>query len=429
MAKETPNNVSTLHTRGPQDTTARAGVSRGCDGGGGVVASETMTAALTVTVHADPGLPTRRARSLRETLASTLEERCGVPVRVETRAAALGLTQDNVIDLDRVEDAVSDVADPDDEHVVLVLTEIPRHRGGRPLVAELEPERGIAVVSCPTIGVWRSRHRLLRVMQDCVLRSIPDAVSTETGSTEPGSAEPGSTESGSTEPGSTGSGSTDVGSEAAADDLRHRWTRWCDDEGGPERVLMTSGPGGTARMVMGMTAANEPFRTAAHLSTALAAAVAVGAFGIFYSSIWEMAAASSPVRLAVVALSAMVSMTVWLLWSNRLWDRAQLEPMRRIVALYNVSTVLTLATCVAALYAVLVVVILGAAALVIEPSFMAAVLDADPTPREYLEIAVLSASMGVVAGALGSSFDSDVDVRDLTHGQRERQRLAEAADG
>ena len=350
-----------------------------------------MTSALTVTVHADPGLPSRRARSLRESLEEALARRCGVPVTVEVRAAALGLTQENVIDVDRVEEAVPEVAEEDDQRVVLVLTEIPRHREGRPLVAELEQGRGIAVVSCPTIGVWRSRHRLLRVMQDCVLRSV-----------------------------SGGTGRTR--------ELTHRWTRWYDDEAGSERVLMASGLRATARMVMGMTAANEPFRTAVHLSTALAAALAVGAFGIFYSSIWEMAAASPPWRLSLVALTATVSMTAWLLWSNRLWDRARLEPLRRIVALYNLSTVLTLATCVVALYGVLVVVILGAAALVIDPAFMASVLDADPTPREYLEIAVLSASMGVVAGALGSSFDSDVDVRDLTHGQRERQRLAEAAD-
>lgn len=33
---------------------------------------------------------------------------------------------------------------------------------------------------------------------------------------------------------------------------------------------------------------------------------------------------------------------------------------------------------------------------------------------------------GVIAGALGSSFDSSTDVRSITHGQRERQRRIEA---
>ena len=38
------------------------------------------------------------------------------------------------------------------------------------------------------------------------------------------------------------------------------------------------------------------------------------------------------------------------------------------------------------------------------------------------ELAWLSAAMGVVAGALGSSFDQRTDLKTLTHGQRERQR-------
>lgn len=41
----------------------------------------------------------------------------------------------------------------------------------------------------------------------------------------------------------------------------------------------------------------------------------------------------------------------------------------------------------------------------------------------YLDIAWLSAARGVVAGALGSSLDKGTDMRSLTHGQRERQRV------
>lgn len=38
--------------------------------------------------------------------------------------------------------------------------------------------------------------------------------------------------------------------------------------------------------------------------------------------------------------------------------------------------------------------------------------------------------MGVVAGALGSSFDDDAELRRVTHGRREQDRLvAHDADG
>lgn len=47
----------------------------------------------------------------------------------------------------------------------------------------------------------------------------------------------------------------------------------------------------------------------------------------------------------------------------------------------------------------------------------------DHFPASLLDIAWLSAAMGVVAGALGSSFDSDADLKSLTHAQRMRTRV------
>jgi small basic protein len=73
-----------------------------------------------------------------------------------------------------------------------------------------------------------------------------------------------------------------------------------------------------------------------------------------------------------------------------------------------------------------VVIILLSALIVIDPDFMGQVLGSKARFSNYVDIAVLSASLGTVAGALGSSFDSDVDIRRLTHGQRERQRMNSA---
>lgn len=67
-------------------------------------------------------------------------------------------------------------------------------------------------------------------------------------------------------------------------------------------------------------------------------------------------------------------------------------------------------------------VIFLSAVIVIDPDYLAVTLQQDASVVRYLDIAWLSAAMGVVAGALGSSFDEDADLRTLTHGQRERQR-------
>ena len=43
----------------------------------------------------------------------------------------------------------------------------------------------------------------------------------------------------------------------------------------------------------------------------------------------------------------------------------------------------------------------------------------------YVDIAWLSASMGTVAGALGSNFDSPDDISELTHGGSSGSRVRE----
>ncbi|MGJ9414358.1 hypothetical protein ACHAAC_16785 [Aeromicrobium sp. CF4.19] len=343
-----------------------------------------MSETLHVLLFADPGLPSRQATAIEDGLREDLESWFGRTVDLDVRRQSLLLLQDNTLELD----AVARRAAQTEPDVTVVLTEIPRHSGGRPLVCELRPDLRVAVISCPTLGIVRTRRRLRRLVLASVARSLPDVPGRE------------------------------------VESLDDRGTEWTEsDHHGGSFVLLAPASTGIPRLVLGMTAANEPLRTAPRLSSAMAAATAVGAFGIFYSSIWQMAAALSTPRLVLIGLGAIVSMTAWLVLSNGLWDRSRLEPMRRVVGLYNVSTLLTLFLCVTGLYAVLVVVILLASAIVIEPGFMGTVLGFEASAANYLAIAWLSAAMGVVAGALGASFDADTDVRRLTHGQRERQRF------
>lgn len=338
----------------------------------------------TVLLVADPGLPTARARALEESLGRELDEVCAAPVHVEVRTSTLRLRPDGTLDVSHARQQARQVGDQD---VVLLLTEIPRLHGGLPLIAEIVPERNVAVVSCPTLGVIGSRRRVLDALMACAVQMLP---------TRPSS-----------------------------DQARRvrRWVRW-EETTGPEEHILLRGTRlvGGARTVVGMVAGNEPLRTAPKLSRALAAAFATGAFGIFYSSIWSMSMYLTTQRLVSIGILAMLLITVWLILSNRLWDEPENERLDRVVLLYNLSTVLTLLMIVLLLYLALVVGIFTAALIIIDPDYLAVTIEREASVVRYLDIAWLSAAMGVVAGALGSSFDEDADLRNLTHGQRERQR-------
>ena len=362
-------------------------------------------------VIADPGLPTRRLERIEEDLRERVREVFGPGSELATASERIPVDEGHRIlrsSLEALEESAeggesgepgrsvepgdsgesgeSGARAPGRRRVVVLLTEMPRHAQGSPMIAELYPEEDLAVVSCPTLGVLRPRHRLIGAVMACAHRCL--------GVDRP------------------------LGAEARED----RWNRWQPGPEGTQRLLAHTVTGGP-RTVAGMVAANDPWRTAPRLSSALAAAAGVGAFGIFYSSIWEMSDALSVARLTLIGVLAVTLMVAWLLLSNRLWDRPVREHLGPVVMLYNLSTVVTLCMCVLALYVTLFLLILLGGLIVIDPDFMASVLGRQPDLGNYVRIAWMSSAMGVVAGALGSSFDAETDLRRLTHGQRERQRV------
>lgn len=303
----------------------------------------------------------------------------------------LRLDVDDAVDLTRARSRAEEEPPPD---AVLLLTEIPRMTDRRPLLAEVFGAENIAIVSCPAFGAPVRDSRLCDVIVALALRM--------------GLGDPG-------RPPHT-----------------PRGLLWTDDgeDGEDHGLLLGRVVGGGTRMVLGMVAANAPLRTAPQLSTALAAAAATGAFGVFYSSIWAMALYLSTPRLIGIGLLAIAVMVAWLIAGNRLWDPPGSTSLGRIVLLYNLSTVLTLLLCVGGLYAALVIMILLGGIIVIAPEYMTQIIGQDARFVNYLDIAWLSAAMGVVAGALGTSFDQRTDLRTLTHGQRERSRhVVEEAQG
>lgn len=337
---------------------------------------------FTVLVLADPGQCVDRARAAQGRFEEELAAVFGAAT-VHVRTQFLGISDSNTLAL-----APVDAVRGDYEHVdmTLLLTEMPRRADKRALIAELLPDREVATLSLPTIGVLSGRERLVTVFMACVMQR-GDALTEQ-------------------------------------DRARYslRWSRWSETSDRHGAHLRSSTVIGSIRTVLGMVATNAPWRAAPKLSSALAAASATGAFGIFYNSIWQMSAALSTPRLLLIGLLAMTSMVLWLIVGNRLWERPMRDDATTVLLYSNLSTVLTLFLCVLSLYVALVVLILGGSLVVIDPDFMSGVLGELATFARYVDIAWLSAALGVVAGGLGASFDDSTDLRQLTHGSRESLR-------
>lgn len=339
---------------------------------------------------ADPGPPTRRVAAIKDEFEQLLRQSFDADVHVDTCSEVIRVQADHQLEMSTLDSLVNRYPSAD---LVIMFTDIPRHTQDKPLIAEVLPDRKVAVVSSPTLGAVTSRRRLLKIFMSCANQLLPDG-------------------------------------HTAPKDSLPRWGRWSSRTESGRRALHAYTFTGGTRLVLGMTMANEPLRMARKLSRALAAASATGAFGIFYSSIWQMSHHLSTVRLISIGVIAIAVMVGWLLTVNGLWDRPHRKRLVQIVFYYNLSTVLTLIICVSALYVLLVAGILVGSLIVIDPEFMAQTIHR-PEARfsNYLDIAWLSAAMGVVAGALGSTFDSDIDVKRMTHAQRLRSRVYVAENG
>lgn len=340
-----------------------------------------MREPITVDVFADPGLPTRTATRALEMTGEDGDER----YQITHHTTRIPLCPDGTLDMDAVRQWSRD----DEVDLLIVITEIPRREGRLVKIAGLHFQEGAAIISLPALGLLGLVKKLRRAMFDSL-----DALAAQRMSSE--------------------------GARRIQFGVLHEQ----QSSTGPS--VFISPPQwwpGRVRLVLGMVRTNEPLSVLPKLSGVLAAAAATGAFGVFYSSIWQMANALPDWRLGLITVMVVLTMVTWLITSNRLWQRSRTLHSLTEATMYNASTVATLVMAVALLYVALFVGILLTGLVIIESGFMAETIGTEVSLRNYVDIAWLSASLGTVAGALGSNFDDPKDIRSLTHGRRHALRF------
>ncbi|WP_150461411.1 hypothetical protein [Nesterenkonia ebinurensis] len=352
------------------------------------------TEGLSIAIYSDPG---RTSMFLRRILGHP-DQSWAQGASITHHEALIPLRSDATLDLD---EALA-WAQKDEAELTIIVTEIPRMAKRRPKTLELHFADRLGVISLPSLGPAAIHRSLCRELARAVKALTHDSVEEAEHPPEKAAAQ-----------GQNLIGRVQGGFGSRVMDQQGRETVYITPrEPFPGRLWMT----------LGMVAANEPLRSLRKLSKMFSAAAATGAFGIFFTTIWEMATFLPSWRLGAVTVAAVVVLVLWLIVSNRLWDRSHTVGGKREAFMYNASTLTSLAVSVGLLYLGLFTAILGAGLLLIDPEFMTETIGEEASFANYADIAWLSASMGTVAGAIGSNFDDDADLRNLTQGSRELQR-------
>lgn len=340
----------------------------------------------------DPGLPFDRAEQLSSGLSSFLEEHVdnGTDWIVETERSSLPLDGNGTVQLS-VNSA--ELRERRGWDFLVYITDLPKYQLNEPLVSTSNTTYRSAMIVLPSLGFSGTR-RLRRILLQAV-RVL------HAGATVPPDHVPGP-------PASAGSGSThDEG---------------MDTKGSEDTVETAKGLMGRLGMLVGMVRSNRPMRLLPQLSSSIAAAIAAGAFGIFYTSIWNMADFLSPVRLLLISVLSVSVMTVWLGASHGLyeWPGGAHRIERRFT--YNAATAVTVLSAVCMMYVLLFALILAGGLVVIDAQYLGQQLGKPATMGNYVSLAWLSASLGTIAGAVGSTLTDAEVVRKATFSNREYER-------
>jgi hypothetical protein len=357
---------------------------------------------VTIGLWADPDTPAEIARELARLLPDLLARRVGEDVTwsVEVVVEPFAVT-------DRDEQRLLRVARKRMERegwdILICLTDLPLHsdKGRLPLVADVSTSKGIALISLPALGGVRLRRRV----REAIVR-IVEALAEEWGLVSP--------------------------RERTKGLLAHRTSAVAKVTPSDEAVdvrYIAIGLRGRLRLLIGMVRANQPWRLVPGLKSALAAALATGAIALVNSNVWLLSDALGAARLTAAMVTAILLMVGWLIVAHDLWARRRRSSRVEVerVVLYNASTVLTLGLGVLTMYAGLFALTLGSAAFLIEGEVFWNQLGHPAQPPDYLDLAWLTSSVALIAGAVGSSLESDEAVRAAAYSRREQERRAKVA--
>ncbi|WP_431859869.1 hypothetical protein [Micrococcus terreus] len=371
---------------------------------------------ITVGLMADPGLPAEMARKVNRSLPDLLPQRVDSDVDwvVDVVDEALSLNEDGDVDLPN---RAPDLLRSHGWDMVLYITDLPRFEDNVPVVAEVAPAQRAAALSLPTLGVLNLKKRVTETLARMVGHLHAGQIAT------------------------TGAIPTVTSDRDDPDALKELTPLEGTTSGTIREELAEPQAGDThaeveqiysptalskLRLLTGMVLSNRPGRLPLAMTKSGAAAAAAGAYGVFYGSIWVLSDVIVLPRQIFVTVLAIALMTAWLIATNGLWTRAKKrEGGRRWAAMDNTATVVTVVTAAVMMYATLFLMLFVAALILIPEHYLAGELEHEVSWVDYLDLTWLATSMGIMAGAVGSSFDDDDAIRDATYSLRESERRSQ----
>ncbi|MDW8797860.1 5,10-methylene-tetrahydrofolate dehydrogenase [Staphylococcus pseudoxylosus] len=301
---------------------------------------------------------------------------------------------------------ISDYQNNNEWQYTIGLTDLPIVRNGNAVAFDINSSNGASLISIPSYG-WRPIKKRL---QRSIL-GIIDAID-EYNESNMKQAE-GEDES-----------EQQLNAQFPFSNLVTKTEYFEDTDSKHTLYYVSSNTKGSFRLISGMTFANNPFNMLKSLSNVVAIAFTTGAFGIVFTTMWNLSFVYSVWRMLLIMLVAILGMMVWIIVAHNLWESSKESNNKQITMLYNLTTTLTLTVSIVFYYLILFCLFLLASLVVLPPGYLGQTLQLNGPANfiTYINLAWFATSISTVAGAIGAGLNNESQILESTYGYRQKQR-------
>ena len=182
------------------------------------------------------------------------------------------------------------------------------------------------------------------------------------------------------------------------------------------------------QLVAGLTRANQPWKNIFNFKKIISVAFATGTYISIFSMPWELSVIYSPFRLILLMVIAIVGMAGWLFYAHQLLERKTAKSQRVYRYIYNSTTLVTLSMITLINYFILYILLAVSITLFVPVDLFNSWTSAKAqfTFTNYLRLIWFVASLGLLAGAMGSTVENEEKIRRITYSYRQYHRYKEA---
>ncbi|AYX90697.1 MULTISPECIES: hypothetical protein [Staphylococcus] len=191
------------------------------------------------------------------------------------------------------------------------------------------------------------------------------------------------------------------------------------------RIIAKSTFLGWLHLICGMTFANEPWSAIFDFKKIISVSFATGTYIAIFSTPWDISLDYSYWRYILLMLLSVLGMVGWLIYSYKLWERPSANTQKLYRFIYNITTFTTLLTITFLNFIVLYILLSLSTILFVPPELFSnwtSLNSEHPTILNYINLIWFITSLGILAGAMGSTVENAEKIKRVTYSFRQYYR-------